>query len=182
MKTIWYKVIIVILLGFNMALLYQNHQIKAGSINSLISPNVYLDRLQLPDYQVTDRRGHSTGLLTLAGNSEHTMFIFFSPSDCPSCFNERYLWGQISDRIQLPVIGIASSPDSRELWQWVTNMEMPIDVYLDTTFAIEHTMEFQMTPLKVLVNSTGAIIWADPPREPGSAREHFWEELGNAIR
>lgn len=180
MKTIWYKVIIIILLGLNAALLYQNHQIKAAPTNSRIGPEAYVGRLQLPDYPVTDQGGYPTDLLTLAGNSEHTMFIFFSPSDCPSCFDERHLWGQITDRTQLPVVGIATSPDSRELWQWVDNMEMPIDIYLDTTFVIEHTMEFQMTPLKLLVNSSGTIVWADPPREPGSAREHFWEDLENA--
>jgi hypothetical protein len=36
MKTIWYKVVFIILLGLNAALLYQNHRIKAGSTNSRI--------------------------------------------------------------------------------------------------------------------------------------------------
>gem|GEM_PF-3718874 len=97
----------------------------------------------------------------------------------PSRPNE--LWQAIPDRGDIPVFGVATSPDSRELWQWVENTEIPIEVYLDTTFAIEDLMEFQQTPLKVLVDSEGTVIWADPPREPGPARESFWKELADAM-
>ena len=181
MKPIWYKLVIAILLAFNVLLLYQNHQLKAEGSRQLVDSKMYVRQLQLPDVPVVDRDNHPASLLDLVKGNSHTMLVFFSPSDCPPCFSEKELWEQIPGRGNMPVYGIATSPDSRELWQWVENTEIPIEVYLDTTFAIEDLMEFQHTPLKVLVDSVGTVIWADPPREPGPTRESFWKELTNAM-
>lgn len=181
MKPLWYKLIIVILLIFNALLLYQNYGLKAESSRQLVDPKMYVRQLQLPDVPVVDRDNHPSSLSDLVKGNSHTMLVFFSPSDCPPCFSEKELWEQIPDRGNMPVYGIATSPDSRELWQWIDNSEILIEVYLDTTFAIEDLMEFQQTPLKVLVDSVGTVIWADPSREPGPARESFWKELANAM-
>jgi len=181
MKALWYKVIIAILLAFNLLLLYQNHQLKVEGSRRLHRPEMYVRQLQLPGVSVTDRDNHPASLIDLVEANPHTMLVFFSPSDCPPCFNEKELWEQIPIRGNVPIYGIATSPDSRELWQWVDNSGIPIKVYLDTTFAIEEVMQFRQTPLKVLVNSFGKVVWADPPREPGSARDAFWKELADAM-
>lgn len=181
MKALWYKIIIFILIVFNVLLVYQNHRLKAKNSFPLVNPKMYVRQLNLHDAKVINRNNQPVSLLELAKKNVHTLFVFFSPSDCPACFGEKELWAQVPKRANIPVYGIATHPVSRELWQWVDNNEIPIPVYLDTTFAIEDVMDFQITPLKILTDSAGRVIWADPPRQPGSQRESFWEVLSHAL-
>jgi peroxiredoxin len=181
MKSIWYQLVIIILAAFNVLLLYQNHQLKAGGAPPLARPELYAGQLQIPPVPVIDRDNSVVSLSDLVGQSEFTVLVFFSPSDCPPCFSEKDLWGQIPKRCGIPVFGIASNPDPRELWQWVGNTGIPIEVYLDSSLIVESMMDFARTPLKALVDSTGTILWADPPRLEPAERESFWRDLSNAM-
>lgn len=183
MRTRWYMLCIAVLAVFNAVLLVQNYRLKNSILEAtvLTEPSEYMARTLLPDVAVLDKSGHAESILQVAGARLHTLLVFFSPNDCPACFDERRLWSQIEARTGVPVVGIASSSDPRELYQWLKANEIVIDVYVDTLGAIDQYLELTRTPLKVLVNSQGSVIWADPTREVGPTMISFWEEFESVV-
>ncbi|MBI5869254.1 MAG: hypothetical protein HZB43_13370 [candidate division Zixibacteria bacterium] len=74
------------------------------------------------------------------------------------------------------------SPSQSEFWRWETKVPIPVETYLDTTFGLTDSMAFRVTPLKLLVTSTGNVLWADPPRLTAQDQAAFWEDLSNALK
>lgn len=182
MKIVWYKIIIVMLVLLNLALLYQNRKLKSSTDPQIIPPGEFLARLKLPDVFVISGEDQSISLVKIAARQAYTVFIFYSPSDCPNCFGEKTLWEAIPKKSGIPVVGIASNSDVEELRTWNRNMGINLDTYVDTTFAIVDSMLFQNMPIKLLVDSSGAVLWADPARLERWQQDEFWIELEYVVR
>lgn len=182
MKVGWYKVIIMLLVVLNASLMYQNWRLKTTTEIHIVEPSEYVGELTIPDLRVADTAGRSVSLAELAAGQPNCFFVFYSPSDCPSCFNEKTFWTEIAERTEIPVIGVASNASSTELWAWNRNNQIPIVTYVDTTFAVHDSMRFKVMPLKLLVNSYGKILWADPARIEPKEQRAFWGDLTYVMR
>ena len=184
MKTRWPYALIAMLVVLNLLLLYQNVTLKTRSEthSARLTPvGEYVNQAILPDLPVQDEEGISHTLRRLVETEPFTLLVFFSPSDCPTCFAEAELWQEVREKRDVAVYGIGTSPNGKEFWQWVKHSGITIDVYLDTTFSVDGMMQFTTTPLKVLSNSEGVILWADPPRERGEDENQFWGDLDHAL-
>lgn len=177
----WSFAIIAVLAVANIALIVQLNLARESAVAVIAPAEMYVAPIQLPDMLVQDCNGESASLRKIAARHGHTMFVFFAPSDCPPCFSESELWNEVVRRGGAAVYGVGMHTNAPEFFQWVDNTEWGIQAYLDTTGWLEREMNFRVTPLKVLVDSTARIQWADPPRSPGEERERFWRDLGYAV-
>ncbi|MDX9858829.1 MAG: redoxin family protein [candidate division Zixibacteria bacterium] len=181
MRKGWSITIIAVLAVANIALIVQLKHARESAVAVIAPADTYVGAIRLPDMTVVDRDGDSVSLREIAARHGHTMFVFFAPSDCPPCFSESELWNEVVRRGDAAVYGVGTHTNAPEFFQWVDNTEWGIQAYLDTTGWLEREMNFRVTPLKVLVDSTARIQWADPPRSPGEERERFWRDLGYAV-
>lgn len=180
MKSRWIYVLTVLLVAANIALLAQVRHLRGSAYAVIAPPEVYVNSDRLPEVTVLSRMGKQAPLLELVSGNEHTLIVLFSPSDCPPCFSESEVWEAVPDRASISVYGVGMHVNADEFFQWVDNSGFGMDTYLDTSGMLAQ-MGWRVSPLKVLVDSTGRILWADPPREPGPARVRFWRDLSYAI-
>jgi hypothetical protein len=181
MKNIFYKISVAVLVILNGVLLVRTQHIKSEAVDD--SPNIaeYINKTKLPNISILDRNGRLVKIYDLIKGKPQTMFIFFNPSDCPSCLEEKFLWGQIAERGLVRAIGLASNASSQEFWSWAEQERFPIEIYLDTSFALADSLQFRATPLKLLVDENGKIYWVDPLRIGPRAQKIFWKELSSAL-
>jgi peroxiredoxin len=165
----------------NLILAFELYQTRRAVSHPLADISLYVDNPVLPAVTLSDIEGGEFVFPDLAAGYSPTVLIFFSPSDCPNCFGEKDIWAELQQRGQARVYGIAVSADSREFWLWAARSRIPIDIFLDTTFAVFDSMQFKVTPLKVLLDDEGRPVWADPPRLSVQEQEQFWEDFDNAI-
>jgi peroxiredoxin len=181
MKLVWWKIGFAAMFLINLILAFELYQTKLAVSHPLADISLYIDNPVLPNVTLSNREGGEFDFTELAGEYSPTVLVFFSPSDCPNCFAEKVIWAELVQRGKARVYGIAVSADSREFWLWASRSRIPVDVYLDTTFAIFDSMQFKVTPLKVLLDDEGRPVWADPPRLSVQEQEQFWEDFDNAI-
>jgi hypothetical protein len=178
--TRWRDALIVLLLILNGALVYRILSPSRRS-HPAPDPREHVARADLPDVALVDRDGRPRTVRELTTQRPLTLLIVFSPSDCPPCLEEKTLWGEVVRRNVVAVYGIASSPSPEEFWQWESRMEIPVDVYLDTTFAFADSMGFRVTPLKLLISPAGTVLWVDPPRLSPAEVAAFWEDFSRVV-
>ncbi|MDD4052918.1 MAG: hypothetical protein PHR28_13615, partial [candidate division Zixibacteria bacterium] len=172
---------IAVLLCLNVALLAKIRGITGGSDVHLNSPDLFMHRTQIPSGDMMGRDGAMGNLGELIRHRPLTMLIFFSPNDCPTCFSEKTLWARIYPESGIPVYGIASHSSPDELWRWTEITGITVPMYVDTSYRINAAMAFERTPLKVLVDSTGYVIWADPFRDIGKETDQFWSDFAYVL-
>ena len=164
------------LILMNGVLLYQNYNLK----KSRRTENV--KNIRIPDVDLFDLDGHKTNLREFAGGSPLSFIVIFSPTDCGVCLSERVLWEEVRSRYQINLLGVASHPDKRELIQWIKNHRLSIPVVWDSAGLLRDALEVESSPLKLLVNSKGSVIWTDPARLSKEERVNFWQELENVFK
>ncbi|MFZ5980885.1 MAG: TlpA family protein disulfide reductase [Candidatus Zixiibacteriota bacterium] len=175
------KGLIAVLFVINLLLLAEVYRLKSGPAPLLVDISSYIEQPELPEVPVADSSGKLVNLCEVVARDMPTLMVFFSSSDCPNCFSEKSLWSEVSDETATRVVGVAVSSSGPEFWQWVSYMDFPIPIYLDTTYAIFDSMQFRVTPLKVLVKENGDLMWADPPRLSKPEQMLFWREFNYAI-
>jgi hypothetical protein len=177
-----YKGVISGLLILNIILIFQVLHLKQSpSIlsSSAISVDDYMKRPKVPNVTVLDSSGQANPILNLLDSLNPVMFVFFSPSDCPSCFEERRLWSAVNRSGLVRVYGIACHADPVEFWNWVRQTGFEIPLFLDTSYVIIDSMSFRTTPLKTLVDQQGRVLWCDLPRIDNQSIRQFWKEFPN---
>ncbi|HWO58130.1 MAG TPA: redoxin domain-containing protein [bacterium] len=179
MSTTRYKVAIIALLIVNALLLAKQFSLSNPGQKPLLKE--YVSRAALPAVSVIDRTGRSWSLREVTDNSPASLFVFFSPADCPPCLEERSLWNHVTQEAGIPVFGIGTWPSPSEYWDWTERMEFSMPTFLDTTFTLPESMGLRVMPLKVLVSQDGVIRWADPARLSANAAEEFREDLSDAL-
>ena len=178
------NLVIGVLLGLNFLLAGALYHEKFMSSRANTGAGNYLllhGDQQLPDITVTDRAGMPVRLRLLVSEGKQALVVLLTPSDCGSCLTESALWHQVGHRTGLPVYVIATSPAADEFWTWADQTDLPPAVFLDTTFVLLDRLEPVDTPLKLLVNTEGAVRWVDPPRLSAAERNQFWEDLAHAM-
>jgi hypothetical protein len=135
----------------------------------------------LTDVPLFDRDGETLSLRQRLDKLAPAMIVVFSPSDCPSCLDEKWLWIEAADRCHIDLIGIACSSDRDEFWKWVEITEIPFTVFLDTSYAVIDSLRPAITPMKLLVDRKGMLVWADPPRLDEHTAQKFMGDLEYAM-
>lgn len=173
--------IISLLVVINVLLLVQVLRRPGEASRISADPSEYMTRTSLPDVYLLDSVGQNVRLLTLLEEKAPSLLIVFSPSDCPACMEERRLWSQVYRSGRMPVIGIAASASADEFWTWAAQLKFDIPLYLDTCFAVPDSMGLRVMPLKMVVDQTGRIRWADPPRLSNGEWKEFLHDLDREI-
>jgi len=135
----------------------------------------------LTDVALLDPDGESLSLQQRLDKLAPAMIVVFSPSDCPSCLDEKWLWIEAAARCQIDLIGVACSSDRDEFWKWLEITEIPFTVFLDTSYAVIDSLRPVITPMKLLVDRKGILVWADPPRLDEHTAQKFIEDLEYAM-
>lgn len=96
-------------------------------------------------------------------NNFYHLFIFFTPWDCNSCFDEVPFWKEISERFEnrLKVIGIGSSDSIEMLKHFVEKNNIKILTLYDLNnflFLQLRLKDSFVTPIKFLTNEQGIIL------------------------
>lgn len=106
--------------------------------------------------------------------------VFFSPTDCGSCLEDKSVWEKIHKIGKINVVGIARHSDKNELKKWIKHSELTFRILYDengqlTTHIIDYLKDFHIsyTPAKVLVNQKGEMILIDLPRSTLQEQEEF---------
>lgn len=182
MKSFAVKGFIALLVVMNLILFAEVCRLKSGPPPAPVDVTSYIGHPTLPDVVVIDDDGNSYRLREAPGNELPTMMVFFSSSDCPNCFSEKTLWAEVATTGTARVMGVAVSASQAEFREWVSYMDFAIPLYLDTTFCIFDSMDFKVTPLKVLVKGDGEVVWADPPRLSKPEQQAFWRDFNHAVK
>lgn len=181
MKSKSLYVIIFFLVILNLILLFRGRNLNKKPFLQNTDISLYTKQKSLPSVKVVNRAGFITSIERLIDTSGLTLLIFFTPSDCPSCFSEKELWKRVKESGLARTAAIACNSDPKEFWKWVDATGFDIPIYLDSTFASIDTLNLSTTPMKILVNNSGDIVWADPPRLDPYAVRSFFDELSYYI-
>ena len=182
MNKSWVKIVIGLLVAVNLALLAKIYVDRSNAKRNLYDVSSYLGQDRLPNVLVTDRNGKGYYLPELTKSDKPTMVVFFTPSDCPNCLDEKIIWEELINEYDINVVAVSSSPDKQEFWQWESFTKIPVPLYLDTTYAAVDSMYLETTPLKVLFNKNNTAVWADPPRLDEHTQKEFYKDLEYAIK
>ncbi len=177
MKKSWLYGIIILLILINGVLLYQNYNLKKPK-----KEREYLKNILIPDINLFDLDGDKINLGEFVESSSLSFVVVFSPTDCGVCLSERVLWEEVRSRHKINVLGVVYHPDKRELIQWIENQKLSIPVVWDSADQVKDALEVETSPLKLLVNSKGSVIWTDPARITNEDRLNFWKDLENVLK
>lgn len=181
---IFYLILLFLLLFSNVFVLLENRQLKKMIAQNRQSYQVELASLKLkqkkiPHLLLQDIEGKVHSLETVIKQKPYTLFIFFSPSDCSVCLEEKTLWRKLQDLGSVNVIGISPYKYYDELKQWIKNVELSLSVLHDQDAQMTRTLGIIDTPTKVLADSLGQILLIDGLRSSPHEQEAFVSLLAN---
>lgn len=154
----------VILILLNVLLLHEVFSLKKGKERS--SP---IDRAHLPTFALRDLEGHLVTSYDLIRRTDLTLLVFFSLADCALCLSEKELWEQIYEDSTdgIDVVGIGQHLDRSELRAWVVNSGITFPVLYDSHGLVTRKiMGIEETPVKLIVDSLGNILYSDSKARP----------------
>lgn len=114
-----------------------------------------------------------------AGRSQFTLFVFFSPTDCPACLLEASIWQRLQDnqRSRLQVMGIMNHPHKLEGEQFLKNLGITFPVLFDNTGFLKNKYRIGETPEKVLIDSEGKTLHIAPGSKTEEEKRGFEESV-----
>jgi peroxiredoxin len=115
-----------------------------------------------------------------AARSEFTLFIFFSPTDCPACLSEASIWQRLhadGQRLSLQVVGVMNHPNKLEGEQFLKNLGITFPVLFDNTSVLKNKYMIGETPEKVLIDSEGETLLITPGGKTEEQRRAFEESV-----
>jgi len=153
---------ILLLLAINITLLVQNLQLKK-SLNAKVqtSSNLILRITAVPDFMVHDLNGRELFSSEIFETPSFKLFVFFSTSDCRTCFIKDDFWKQVKDRENLELIGIVQHVDINELRDWVDSEKFEFPIYCDREHKVKNAFGVNETPMMILSDRTGHILFVD---------------------
>lgn len=115
-----------------------------------------------------------------AAQSEFSLFIFFSPTDCPACLSEASIWQRLhvdGQRLNLQVIGVMNHPHKLEGEQFLKNLGITFPVLFDNTSLLKNKYMIGETPEKILIDSEGKTLLITPGGKTEEQRRAFEESV-----
>ncbi|GAG22960.1 unnamed protein product, partial [marine sediment metagenome] len=126
---------------------------------------------QIPNFNLPIVNGNGSNsdsfIFIPSEDNKYYLFIFFTPWDCQSCFDEIPFWRQLKNKFngRLNVIGIGAANSLNLLRHFVNKNDISILTIFDENeylFSLLGLNESGLTPAKILVNSRGAILNLNP--------------------
>ncbi len=161
--------------SISICLFYNIHSKK----NFLSKPDIKSEFI--PSFSLPDLKNNVYDSKKIIGLSPFTLFVFFSPSDCRSCLLERELWKEIFKSRKVNIIGIAKHADKKELKDWIENSAIPFIVLYDEKGILSKRLGINRTPLKLLVDNKGKILFVDYVRVTSAEQKSFVNELDKRL-
>ncbi len=130
-----------------------------------------------PGLSLLDLKSRYLGKTARSG---FTLFIFFSPTDCPACLQEGPIWEKLhlnTQHLDLQVIGIMNHPDKAEGEQFLKELGVTFPVFFDNTAFLKNKYRIGETPEKVLIDSKGNTLLINPGSPTEERRRAFEESL-----
>lgn len=115
-----------------------------------------------------------------AAQSGFTLFVFFSPTDCPACLQEALIWQKLhlnSQHLDLQVIGIMNHIDKAEGEQFLKQLGVTFPVFFDNTAFLKNKYRIGETPEKVLIDSKGETLLTNPGSDTEEKKRAFEETV-----
>jgi peroxiredoxin len=113
-------------------------------------------------------------------NSAFTLFIFFSPTDCPVCLQESAIWQSLhheSQQLKLSVIGIADRSSNNEVTKFIKQKGITFPVLFDEKSLLRTTYKVTRTPHKILIDSKGSTVLVSPASQTPEQRRAFEKSI-----
>lgn len=113
-------------------------------------------------------------------DSDFTLFVFFSPTDCPACLREAAVWQRLfqeRDALHLSVIGIVNHCSQQEAEAARRTLGITFPILLDVNSILATSFGFQKTPEKILMNKQTEVILTSPPYQQEEMQRHFEHEV-----
>lgn len=98
-------------------------------------------------------------------DAEFTLFIFFSPTDCPLCLQEAAIWQRLhldGQRLGLSVVGVIDRSSSDEVSHFLKQLGITFPVLFDNKSLLTTLYKVMRTPYKVLIDSKGSTVLISP--------------------
>ena len=155
---------------------YINKYNIAGDNNSSKIVNQFFGR-QIPNFNlpiVNKSETKSERFIFTPGKADkYYLFIFFTPWDCQSCFDEIPFWHQLQKKFtgRLNVIAIGTANSLNLLRHFIDKNDISILTIYDeneSLFSLLGLKDSGITPAKLLVNSRGAILNLNPTTHKNS--------------
>jgi peroxiredoxin len=148
-----------LLLAANIALLVQNLKLKKSLGNQVhSSSNLMSEITAAPDFMVFDLDGKELHSSEILANPSFKILIFFSPSDCITCFNKVDFWKEVKERENLDIIGIVQHINIIELKNWIESEKFQFQIYCDLENKVKQAFRINATPLMMLIDEIGHIL------------------------
>jgi peroxiredoxin len=109
-----------------------------------------------------------------------TLFIFYSPTDCPACLKESAAWERLASAgpsLDLSVVGIVDRCSSQEADSARHDMGLTFPVLFDQQSALRILYRILRTPQKVLVDRSGKVLLASPPDQTPEGQDAFEHQV-----
>lgn len=101
-------------------------------------------------------------------NTKFTLFVFFSPTDCPACLKEALYWEKLfkeRQNLRLTVIGIVDRCSRKEAEGARQHLGISFPVLFDQDGDLKRIFRIPQTPLKVLQDNEGKVMLTDFPNQ-----------------
>jgi peroxiredoxin len=109
-----------------------------------------------------------------------TLFIFYSPTDCPACLKESAAWERLASAgpsLNLSVVGIVDRCSNQEADSVRHSMGLTFPVLFDQQSVLRMLYGILRTPQKVLVDRSGKVLLTSPPDQTPEAQDAFEHQV-----
>ena len=126
------------------------------------------------------------GTFTYPTGDIYHLFIFYTATDCYSCFSEIPFWQRLADEYdsRMNVIGITTGSHIEKAHHFINRQRITIPVLHDvdgSVFASLDVLDAGLTPLKVLVDPEGKIVDAACTTYNHADKQEAYMELLDSI-
>ena len=175
MKNTILVISLLLLTGFS--LYYYKHQNKKNYDSWLHGDELNAKALAIDNINMCK----NVPITNYLKGAKYLLIIFFEPTECGSCLNEKTLWNKISKNKICPVVGITALEDSAEFHEYMIQAGLDFPVFYDPSACIEKNLQIPDTPCKMLISKDGKILLADYVRKTDESKNEFISNLKDFI-
>lgn len=120
---------------------------------------------------------------SILANNYFNLIVLVDPTGCGSCLDEKVLWNNLNSSKIVNLIIVVADHISNEAIKYVRESDIRAEnIYLDTSFLYPKQLMPKYLPVKLLVNRSGDILFADYVREGEENRDRFQSALTQFIK
>jgi peroxiredoxin len=116
---------------------------------------------------------------------EYTLFVFFSPTDCPACLREAAIWQRLFEErnsLRLGIVGVVGQCSRQEAEMARRQLGITFPLLLDVNSVMTTSFGFQKTPEKILVDRHAKVLLTNPANQKEEMQRLFEHEVRQKVR